>query len=99
MTDITLANFCFDTTKAFGDVTGSFTTLVDMGTDYIFRGFLLFSSFNQSVIIKFANSELLIPEKWSINLDNFRHNDLIEIKHAGATPTEGFLKAVSWRAE
>lgn len=99
MEDTTLANFCVDTTKAFGDVTESFTTLVDMGIDYIFRGFLLFSSFNQPVIIKFANSELLIPANWSIDLDNFRHNNLIEIKHAGAEPTEGFLKTVSWRAE
>ena len=103
MSDPTLANYVVDTTKIFSQITETYATLVDLGVDYIFRGFDLYSSFDTEVVIKFTNSsgdrELIIPPKWGIPLPEFRYNDVIEIKHTGAVPTEGFLKMLSWRAE
>ena len=40
-----------------------------------------------------------LTEGWKDWRDNFRHNDIIQIKHAGAAPTAGFINIVSWRAE
>ena len=103
MPDPTLANYLVDTTKTFSQITGTYATLADLGVDYIFRGFDVYSSFDTEVVIKFKNSsgdrELIIPPNWGIPLPRFRCNDVIEIKHTGAAPTKGFLKMLNWRAE
>lgn len=99
MSDNTKKNFFSDVTKAFGDITDSYTILVDLGTDYVFRGMMIFSSLNEPVTLKFINSELELPAKWTFAPDDFWHDNIIEIKHNGVAPTEGFLKIDSWRAE
>ena len=108
ITDDTLGNFFYDVEKQYGDITGSYTALVDLGEDYIFRGLLITSSLDKDVVIKFPNApegdpEMNIPYVpnvgFQISLDNFRHNGALEIKAAGDVPTSGFLKLVSWRAE
>jgi hypothetical protein len=102
MSDNTKKNFLSDVEKAFGDITGSFTTLVDLGTDYVFRGMMIYSSLDQPVTIKFTNTEtaeLNLPANWTFAPDDFWHDNVIQIKHNGDAPTEGFLKIVSWRAE
>jgi uncharacterized SAM-dependent methyltransferase len=102
MSDDTRKNYISDVEKQFGDITGSYTTLVDLGTDYLFRRLLINSSLNQPVTLKFTNNltaELNVLGNWSFDFDEFWHDNVIEIKHNGVAPTEGFLKIVSWRAE
>ena len=103
MPDIIKNNYLKDTEKAFGDITGSYTELVDLGTEYLFRGMMIYSTLDQAVTLKFANAEsdeLNVPPNWEISPEvDFWHDGVIEIKHAGSAPTEGFLKMISWRAE
>lgn len=103
MSDATLANFIEDTTIDWGDVPATYETFVDLGVDYIFRGFDLYSSLNEPITIKFTNSagdkEVIIPPNWGMPLPEFRYNDVIEIKHNGVAPTQGFVKMLNWRAE
>ena len=98
MSNPTRKNFVSDVEKAFGDITDSYTTLVDLGTDYVFRGMMIYSSLNQPVTLKFANietAELNLPANWNFFPDEFWHDNIIQIKHNGVAPTEGFLKIVS----
>ncbi len=102
MSDDTKKNFLSDVERAFGTITDSYTTLVDLGTDYLFRGLMIFSSLDQPVTLKFTNAEtveLNLPPDWTFAPDDFWHDNIIQIKHNGVAPTEGFLKIDSWRAE
>ena len=103
MPDTTQKNYVRDTVIAFGDVPATYEELVDLGTDYMFRGVMLYSSLDELVSLKFANAEsdeLNIPAGWQFQPNiEFWHDGVIEIKHNGDAPTEGFLKIVSWRAE
>ena len=103
MADPTLANFIEDTTINWGNVPAAYEEFIDLGVDYIFRGFDIYSTLDAPVVIKFTNSsgdkELIVPPNWGIPLLDFRYNDVIEIKHNGVAPTEGFVKMVNWRAE
>ena len=102
MADNTRKNYIADTQKAFGDITGSYATLVDLGDDYLYRGLQIASTLNQDVTLKFENaatSELNVPAGWQIPLPEFWHDGEIQVKHNGSAPTAGFLKTVSWRAE
>jgi hypothetical protein len=101
--DFTLANYIVDTTKTNSQVTGTYATFVDLGVEYIYRALLIYSSLDTEVTMKFTNSagdkEMVVPPGWSIDLDAFRHDDVIEIKHNGSAPTEGYIKMLNWRAE
>lgn len=102
MPDDTRKNFFSDVEEAFGDIPAIYETLVDLGTDYLFRGMMIYSSLNQPVTLKFTNNltvELHLPPNWNFTPDEFWHDNIIKIKHDGVAPTEGFLKIVSWRAE
>ena len=103
MPDPTLANYIVDTINPYGAITDTYATFVDLGVDYIYRALLIYSSLDFEVLLKFTNSAgdkgMAVPPGWSISLDAFRHNDLIEIKYPGSAPTEGFIKMLNWRAE
>lgn len=103
MADPTLANYIVDTTKTYGAITDVYATFVDLGVDYIYRALLIYSSLDTEVLLKFTNSagdrELDVPPGWSIALDAFRHNNVIEIKYPGTESTEGYIKMLNWRAE
>lgn len=103
MPDTTRNNYLKDIIKAFGNITGSYTELVDLGTEYLFRGMMIYSTLDQPVTLKFANAEsdeLNIPPNWEISPEiEFWYDGIIQIKHDGDAPTEGFLKMISWRAE
>ena len=102
MANPTRKNYISDVTKAFGDITGGYTELVDLGEEYLYRRLLIYSSLDESVTLKFTNtltSELVVPVNWEFALDDFWHDSVIEIKHNGDAPTEGFLKIESWRGE
>jgi len=113
MSDTKLWNHFIDTNKASGDVPAAYATLVDLGTDYIYRGLSIISTLDAPVLIKFTNplsgavaSELLIPPNtvspasgYEFSPSDAWHNGVIEYKYAVAAPTEGTLKMVSWRAE
>ena len=103
MADPTLANFIEDTTVDWDDIPATYEEFIDLGTDYIFRGFDIYSTLDTAIVIKFTNSsgdkELVIPPNWGNPLPDFRYNDVIEIKHNGVAPTEGFVKMENWRAE
>lgn len=103
MADPTRKNYLRDTTKPFGDITGSYTELVDLGKEYLFRGLMIYSSLNQEISLRFDNPEsddLVIPANWGFSPEiEFWHDSVIEIKYTGAPPTAGSFKIVSWRAE
>lgn len=102
MSDNTRKNYISDVEKNFGDITGSYTELVDLGDEYLYRGLQIASTLDEDVTLKFTNTatvELNVPAGWQIPLPNFWHDGIIEIKHNGSAPTTGFLKLVSWRAE
>jgi len=109
--DPTLWNYVSDTTEVYGDVPAAFETLVDLGTDYIFRRFMVYSTLDAPVIVRFQNpvsevwSELEVPAPsggapgFSMVLDEFRHQGNIEWKRKASAPTAGEIKFVSWRGE
>ena len=103
MSDETLANFIEDTTIDWGAVPAAYDTFIDLGVDYIYRGFDLYSSLDTAITIKFTNAsgdkEVIVPPNWGMPLPDFRYNDVIEIKHNGSAPTSGFVKMLNWRAE
>lgn len=103
MFDPTLANYVVDTIVDWDAVSATYEEFVDLGDDYIFRGFDLYSSLDTAVTIKFTNtsgdSEVVVPPAWKLPIPGLAHNGVIEIKHNGAAPTEGFIKMLNWRAE
>ncbi len=102
MADNTRKNYIVDTEKAYGDITGSYEELVDMGVEYLYRVLQIASTLDTDIVLKFSNTapaELNVPAGWQIPLPEFWHDGVIEIKHAGSAPTEGILKTISWRAE
>ena len=104
MPDPTLANYIEDTTVAFDEVTPTYTDLINLGVERIFRGFDFYSTLDQAITIKFTNTEtgdkeVVVPPNWGLPLPGFRYNGVIRMKHNGAAPTEGFVKMINWRAE
>ncbi len=102
MADNTLLNFLKETVKNFGDITGSYTQLVDLGKNYVFRRLLIYNTLDEDVMIKFINTEIVektIRAGVNIGFDEFRHNDVIQIKHLGSAPTAGLIELTSWRGE
>ena len=102
MGDEKSANFVKDTVKAFGDITASYTTLVDLGKEYAFGGILISSSLDEPVKIKFANAlsdELEIAPGSALSLDSFTHYGVIQIKYSSSAPTAGAFKMINWRTE
>lgn len=55
MADKTLFNYFTDITVVFGAVSGSYTPVIDLGVKRMFRAFMLYSSFDQPVSLKFSN--------------------------------------------
>ncbi len=100
----TFNNFLTDSIKAFGEITGGYLTLVDLGTEKNYRAMLISCTFDTDVVIRFSANpdmpELIIPGgNFNISMDRFRHDGLIEIKAVAGNPTVGQLKMVNWRAE
>ena len=102
MADNTLLNFVKETVKAYGDITDSYTQLVDLGADYVFRRMLIYNTLDKDVIIKFTNTETVektLRAGIDYGFDEFRHNGVIEIKSVGDVPTSGLIEFTSWRGE
>ena len=102
--DSTIYNNPVQTIKDYSEITDTYVPFVDLGTDYIYRALLISSSLDQPVTIRFYNPEQFDPELTilpgkEIGLDNFRHNDEIEIKYPGTAPSSGKIEFISWRAE
>lgn len=102
--DSTIYNNPKQTIKDYSEITDTYALLVDLGTDYIYRALLISSTLNQDITIRFKNPEQANPEYVILagkerGMDNFRHNDEIEIKYSGTAPSAGKIEFVSWRAE
>lgn len=102
--DSTIINNPVETIKDYSGITDTFAEMVDLGTNYVYRGLLIASSLDQDVKIKFKNTvqgnpEMTIQANHESGFDNFRHNDVIEIKYPATAPTSGKIQFISWRAE
>lgn len=80
--------------KVFGDVPVSLTTLIDLGTTYIYTHLLVVNSLNNDVTIKFGDNEITLPSSKDLAVDCFRFNDVIEYKYKTLAPTSGSMQII-----
>jgi len=89
-------NKIIETIKAFGSIPVSLTTLIDLGTTYIYTHCLIINSLNDDTIIKFGNNEITILSNTNIVMDNFKFNGILEYKYKTSAPTSGNLQIICY---
>lgn len=89
-------NKIIETIKAFGAVPVSLTTLIDLGTIYIYTHCLVINSLDNDTIIKFGDNEITFLSNTNVVMDNFRFNDIIEYKYKSLAPTIGNLQIICY---
>lgn len=89
-------NIIEEVIKAFGDVPVSLTTLIDLGTNYIYTHFLIVNSLDKDIIIKFEDKEITFLSAKDITMDNFRFNGIIKYKYKSSAPTAGSLQIICY---
>jgi len=82
-------NTAIETVVAFGAVTGSYVTFVDLGTQFTYDRMEIVSTLDQKVKIKIGTSELDVLVSEVSARDELVHNGEIQIKHLGVAPSAG----------
>ena len=86
---------------AFGAITSSYATLIDLGSTELYSHFQIQSDLNQEISLRFPLNnrgvqDVITFSDETFTLDLFVHGGVIEIKHNGAAPGSGSLKIRSW---
>ncbi len=94
------SNYLNSVIQVFGDITASYTNLIDLEKDITYNHQEVACSFDQPVILKYENVAIVeeeLPANVYFTRDGFHHNGLIQIKAKSALPTVGFIKHTSFR--
>lgn len=89
-------NIITEIIKAFGDIPVSLTTLIDLGTTYIYTHLIVINSLDDDTTIKFGANEITFLANTNVVMDNFKFNDIIEYKYKSSAPTAGNLQVICY---
>lgn len=97
ITDIGTLNDLVEGTIAYGSITASYTTLVDLTTTTYYTNLIINNTCNQPIAISLNSvSEINVPASTSYQLNGLYHNGLLKIKYTGSAPGSGSVVTKSW---
>jgi hypothetical protein len=76
--------------KAFGDIPASLTTLIDLGTVNTYNHLMIVNNLNADIILKIGDNEVTFTTNKDFVIDNMPYNGIIQYKYVSA-PTSGSL--------
>ena len=92
----TNTNIIKEVIKAFGDVTATLGTLIDLDVIYSYYHLLVINSLDNDIVIKFGDNEITFQTNKDMWIDNFKFDGIIQYKHKGVAPTAGSLQIICY---
>lgn len=84
-----------ETIKAFGDVPASYSSLVDLGTEYVYTHLFVTNSLDQDIQIRFGSTNAVtLKANKDIWMDGFKFQNTLYYQHKGVAPTTGSIQFV-----
>ena len=79
-------------TVAYGNVTASNTSLLALGTTYLYDQLMIANSLNTAVTLTIGSNEIYVAANKNITMNKVSVNGTIYIKYSSSAPTSGSLE-------